>query len=490
MGSHRITKMKHSEPLNSGYRSRRFHWQSLLLCVALVGCNTESNVEKPESPADTPSPIQVVVIEDEPLADAIRREWQAQSQDPITVKSLSRLPTDSNTMRQTDVVIFPTRYLGQFVEQKQIMPLPESVTDRQTTAASSYDWDDILPLNRREEMRWAGTLYAVSFGSPRFLVIYRSDLLEQWNLTPPTTWTEYQETLQAIRTHISEESEVKFATAEPLAEDWAARTFLARTAAYARHANQYSTLFDFTSMEPLINTAPYVRALKELQEAYSEMTPYSLTMTPHQVAESVCKGESVMGIAWPCPSDMTMPQNAAIGFARIPGSEQVYRNSEERWETKPEVRRHVPLLAVDGRLGAISRAAGNLEAAANLLLWLTSKDQSARISTHGYHTTLFRESQRKNPAPWVPTELAAAAQQYADVVNEEQDSTQWLMMPRIPGQDRYLAILDDAVRTAVLGNQKDPQQILDQVAESWSQITKDLGVDNQKKAYAQDLGID
>ena len=64
------------------------------------------------------------------------------------------------------------------------------------------------------------------------------------------------------------------------------------------------------------------------------------------------------------------------------------------------------------------------------------------------------------------------------------------MMPRIPGQDRYLEILDDAVRTAVLGNQQDPQQILDQVAESWSQITKDLGVDNQKKAYAQDLGID
>ena len=96
------------------------------------------------------------------------------------------------------------------------MPLPESITNRQTTAASSYDWDDILPLNRREEMRWAGTLYAVSFGSPRFLVIYRSDLLEQWNLSPPTTWIEYQETLQAIRTHISEESEVKFATAEPL----------------------------------------------------------------------------------------------------------------------------------------------------------------------------------------------------------------------------------------------------------------------------------
>ena len=177
MGSHRITKMKHSEPLFSGCRSRRCRWQSLLLCVVFVGCNIESNVEQPESP-DTPSPIQVVVIEDEPLADAIRREWQAQSQDPITVKSFSRLPTDSTSLRQTDVVVFPTRYLGQFVQQKQIMPLPESVTNRQTTAASSYDWDDILPLNRREEMRWAGTLYAVSFGSPRFLVIYRSDLLE------------------------------------------------------------------------------------------------------------------------------------------------------------------------------------------------------------------------------------------------------------------------------------------------------------------------
>jgi len=481
--------MKYSDSFFSRCRSRQFGWQSLLLCVAIAGCNTESNVEPPES-HDPPTPIQVLVIEDEPLADAIRREWQAQSQDPISVRSLNAVPTAATAFRQTDVILFPTRYLGQFVEHKQIMPLPESVTSRQTTAASSYDWDDILPLNRREEMRWAGTLYAVSFGSPRFLVIYRSDLLEQWKLSPPRTWAEYQTTIQAIRNNISEGSELKFATAEPLAENWAARTFLARAAAYARHPNQYSTLFDFASMEPLINTAPYVRALRELQEAHSAMNPYSILMAPHHVAESVFTGEAVMGIAWPSPSDITTPQNAAIGFARLPGSEQVFRNSENRWETKPEEQRHVPLLALDGRLGAISRSAGNLEAAANLLLWLTSKDQSARISTHGYHTTLFRESQRQDPAPWVPAELTAAAQQYANVVEEEQDSSQWLMMPRIPGQDRYLKILDDAVRTTVLGNQQDPQQNLDHVAVVWNGITKELGVENQKKAYARDLGID
>ena len=56
----------------------------------------------------------------------------------------------------------------------------------------------------------------------------------------------------------------QFGTLEPLAPGWAGNVLLARAAAYAKHRDYYSTLFDKDSLEPRIATEPFVRALTEL----------------------------------------------------------------------------------------------------------------------------------------------------------------------------------------------------------------------------------
>ena len=51
---------------------------------------------------------------------------------------------------------------------------------------------------------------------------------------------------------------------EPLGPGWAGVVLLARAASYAKHPDNYSTLFDINTMEPLIAGEPFVRALEEL----------------------------------------------------------------------------------------------------------------------------------------------------------------------------------------------------------------------------------
>ena len=66
--------------------------------------------------------------------------------------------------------------------------------------------------------------------------------------------------------------------------------------------------------------------------------------------------------------------------------------------------------------------------------------------------------------------------------------TDYLFALRLPGRGEYLAALDDAVRAAVRGEMK-PVAALQKAAARWDQITRRLGLDGQRAAYRQGLGI-
>ncbi len=61
-------------------------------------------------------------------------------------------------------------------------------------------------------------------------------------------------------------------------------------------------------------------------------------------------------------------------------------------------------------------------------------------------------------------------------------------MPRLPGADRYLRALDDAVRQALAGKATSAEA-LEAAAAQFRTITAELGVDRQRKAYQQSLGL-
>ena len=94
------------------------------------------------------------------------------------------------------------------------------------------------------------------------------------------------------------------------------------------------------------------------------------------------------------------------------------------------------------------------------------------------------------PKSWVDDRMpAAAAAQYAEMTREILCRPQWMFALRIPGRAKYLAALDEAVHRAVRGEQS-PEESLRQAAETWRQITDELGPDSQRRAYWRSLGLD
>ena len=81
-----------------------------------------------------------------------------------------------------------------------------------------------------------------------------------------------------------------------------------------------------------------------------------------------------------------------------------------------------------------------------------------------------------------------AGNAYADLIAESQDRKVYLLFPRIPGNQKYIHALDDAIRRC-LKNQSNAQTELDAVAEQWEEITDSLGRDKQKRALRFNDGI-
>jgi hypothetical protein len=95
----------------------------------------------------------------------------------------------------------------------------------------------------------------------------------------------------------------------------------------------------------------------------------------------------------------------------------------------------------------------------------------------------------KAPQPWLDSGTdTKSAEQYAGSVRDAQSRLTYLFAPRIPGRSRYLAALDSAVRAAVAG-EKPPADALNEAATEWRRINDELGLDAQRKAYRESLGL-
>jgi multiple sugar transport system substrate-binding protein len=274
---------------------------------------------------------------------------------------------------------------------------------------------------------------------------------------------------------------------------------LARSAAYARHRSQYSTLFDFDTMTPLIDGPPFVKALEELVAAANlAATPGGEApprYTPREAEREFLAGRSAMALSWPTRAvdgaeDGSDAVLASLRFAELPGSSQVYSLRDQRWEQRGEDETaRPPLLAVAGRLGGVARESRLPREALDLLVRLSGKEWSGEVAPHSPDTTLYRASQLPSPDRWVPAGTPAeTARQYGELVQLVQNRSAWLFSVRIPGRPEYLKALDDAVRRALTGEQS-PAESLQKAAAQWRSITEQRGVEGQRRAYLQSLGL-
>jgi multiple sugar transport system substrate-binding protein len=479
----------------------------------LAACSGPNNGTSPQdggdgAGGDEPSgPLRVLVIDDPELADALDRQWHARSQTKIEVRQATAADIAAKPRTEADVVIYPSSLLGTLAEIGAIIPL----TDQQLNSPE-FDRRDLLPLTARAEAQWGERTYAVSLGSPQLTLYYRADVFERLGLSPPATWRDYQNIAARLNDRDAlgdlalgdlalgdlapAEGAPWHGTIEPLGPGWAGKVLLARAAAYARVRTRYSTLFDYSSMEPKIAEAPFVRALEELVAASKRMHPDAINWSPDDVRRQFHQGTSAMALTWPTSADAlpvppTDSKPVAIGIALVPGSPEFHSPFGKRWEARAEDENpRVPLLGVSGRMVSITSECQRPKASWNLIEWLTTDDDGLLVAPASRATTLFRTRHLAAPEAWVESGVGTeAAVQYADSVDAAQHASSWLVSLRIPGNDQYLAALDTAVHDAIAGKAS-PAKALQSAAQRWSEITESLGVESQRRAYQRSLGLE
>ncbi len=357
----------------------------------------------------------------------------------------------------TDVVIYPAAALGMLAERKLIAaPSPSALQD------PGYNRQDIFDLQRTAEVRWGDQTMAFSFGSPQLVLAYRADLFAALKLEPPQTWADYERLVERLqRDQLGEHAPAADApwtpACEPLAAGWAGQILLARSAAYAAHPSQFSVLFDYSTMRPLVAGPPFVRALTELVASAPDGAQEALAMTPDLARQQLFQGHAAMAICWPHPTgkgdESTLAEGISIAFAPLPGATQAYNYAEQEWTDRdPDRTLCVPLTSVAGKLGSVTPGARRPREAAEILALLTGTEWSETLSPVSPDTTLFRFSHLSTPAIWTDNVLPlSASENYAEVVRTTQSMPVHVSSLRISGYRQYMAVLDQCVQSAATG---------------------------------------
>lgn len=493
----------------------------LVLCLAgCAGCDptppddvaaTKSGEATSQGGDDEPAsviPLKLLIVDDPPLARAIARQWEAMTGKKLDVveQTTQELEAHAGPL-DADIVLYPTGLLGTLAERKQIVPLPEDVAGGKLLRRG-----DQLEMTRLRETVWGETPYAAPLGTAQFVLFYRRDLLEKLGASPPSTWAEYQALAEKLATRPADESPSASATerpwnavAEPSGPGWGGLVLLARAAAYARHRSQYSTTFDFTTLEPRLTSAPFVRALEELTAAAKLGAQAQGTRTPQEARRAILAGECGLALGWLGPArdeaagDGASPAAGAaeeslagqIAIAALPGSPDVFNASQSKWEQRgPDEPTRVSLLTAAGRLGSVTSTSRQARGAFNFLAMLSAGEWHTKVVTASREAGLYRNSHVDAPAVWVePNMPLSTATEYAKLVRQMQRDQLWLAAPRIPGRSEYLAALDEAVAAAVAG-QATPAEALRTATEQWEKITDSRGREEQKRAYRRCLGLE
>lgn len=472
----------------------------LVVCLTfgLSGCGPHSDpAEEPDDKAVPPSRMKVIVVDDGPFASALEQLWKARIENELQLQQLTSADLEKAKQLNADIVIFPSDKLGLLAERRLIAAPSEEGSPEAARAST-----DVFELQRRVEVLWGNSVMAYSFGSPQLVLMYRADLFVAAKLTPPITWAEYAELLPRLaRDQLGAAAPVEgqawSATIEPLGKGWGGKMLLARTAAYATHPSQFSTLFDCETMQPLIAGPPFQRALEELKAATQHGPANFTEQTPETARQALLAGEAAMVLTWPSRATstgkaLTTTDGVQIGFAELPGGETVFNFAEKLWTPKKpsESAERVPLLAVAGRLASVTHNARRPREAAEILQLLTGREWSNQIAPASVATTAFRKSQLNDLKRWVDEGLAPeAVKLYGDVLVSTQSRSADMSCLRIPGAQRYMEVLDDAVARACQGTTA-PAEALTEVATAWQKITEELGLESQRKAYLHSLGLE
>jgi multiple sugar transport system substrate-binding protein len=239
-------------------------------------------------------------------------------------------------------------------------------------------------------------------------------------------------------------------------------------------------------MEPLINTPGFVEALKDFVAAQDLYPPGGRAFTFPQVIHSFGSGDAVFSDSWDDPFVEAMepgnPLRNKVAAALSPGSRKVWNRKSGKWDAFPDVN-YVPYI-VYGWTSAVPRSTPHKNAAFDFLgFYANEENHRSDMLVGRFGMNPFRVSDL-DARYW--TERAgwdeAVARSYVETLDAMSRSRNRVLDLRIHRGQEYVYVLSVGVYRALTGRET-PQAALDTVAARWRQLTRRVGIEQQRDAY-------
>jgi ABC-type glycerol-3-phosphate transport system substrate-binding protein len=132
--------------------------------LLFAGCQSKPPVPVAAPSAQLPTSValRVLVVNDPALAEAIGRlrgEWQEVSGGELTAVAKPWNEILAADSLDADVIVFPTRYMGELSSRGWLRPVRKSVLEDK-----ALDFNDFFPLIRRRLIVWDGETMALPLG--------------------------------------------------------------------------------------------------------------------------------------------------------------------------------------------------------------------------------------------------------------------------------------------------------------------------------------
>jgi len=394
-----------------------------------------------------------------------------------------------------DVLFYGSMWIADVIDYLE--PIPEKMLN-------SAQYQDVLPHYKRVAS-WGDTAYQVPVDGDRHYLQYRKDLLEDRRykkaflketgkpLKVPQTWPELQDIARffhgrKLYTNTgSSQTSISGLVEVTVSDALLGNQFIKRAAPYAKHpAVKGGFYFDLQTMQPLINTPGFVRALEDFIDARDLYPSGGQHMNFPQVIQAFGRGEAVFSDSWDDPFIQAMekgsPLRNKVGAALSPGSRGVWNRDTGQWDHFPDVN-YVPYI-VYGWTSAVARSSLHKQAAFDFLgFYANQKNHQADLLVGRFGMNPFRYSDLDERfwvqrAGWSP----AVAHSYVDTLEKMNQSTNKVLDLRIHRGQEYVYILSVGVYRALTGRDT-PQAALDEVARRWDRLTRRIGIDKQREAY-------
>ncbi|GAX39654.1 putative bacterial extracellular solute-binding protein [Tolypothrix sp. NIES-4075] len=403
-----------------------------------------------------------------------------------------------------DMAVILSKWLIDFINTNDL----EDLTNR-VQSDFALQWQDIAPIFRDVSASYKQRIYAIPLDGDFHMVYYRSDLLKNAGLTPPTTWDDYLAIAKQFHgKDLNNDGKPDYGSC--MAKGRRFGGYLLFTSIASSFLQSQGTtqggFFDLETMKPLVENPAFAKALNIYKKTMQYGPPNEANLGIFEERRLFTSGRCALTLEW---GDIgTLAINPAtskvidkVGAVVTPGSTQVLDRKTgtlvacDKFTCPYAIAgvNHAPFTAFVGWAGVVhAKAAPTVKDAAYAFLSYMSQPAQANVDVTIGKTGAnpYRISQVKTIDTWVKAGMSPdAANNYLSAMGVSLNTPNIVLDLRIPHNQQYQLEVLDAVLADFLAGKLTTEEVMQQIEHKWEQITNQVGRESQRAAYRASLGL-